>query len=277
MPRTFPAFFKAAAASLVVASTGLALGAGAMAREPGQTASSEVPAPVLVRRGGSSERAVGRSQSKSRSRIEPAIPDIAPGVGDAPPSLFGTVARRAGRAPSGWMDRLEASARFERCLAAGAGCGAAAGEWRALVNDVRDRERGALIDAVNRRVNGLVGYRSDISATGRNDHWITPTGLLTTMQGDCEDYVLAKYWALAAAGVDRDDMYVMVVRDLVARASHAFLAVRDGSGFVLLDSRTDRILRPEDLQGIVPVMTLGVDGAYMHGRPARRTALAAAS
>ncbi|PWE18607.1 hypothetical protein DDZ18_03105 [Marinicauda salina] len=275
MPRTFPAFFKAAAAAVIVSTTGLA-GGTALAREPGQAASAEVPAPVLVRRGGG-ENALGRSQPKSRTRIETAVPDIAPAIGDAPPNLFGTVARRSSRAPAGWMGRLDAAAQFERCLAAGAGCGSAAGDWRGLVEDVRGRDRGALIAAVNRRVNGLVGYRSDVSATGRTDHWITPTGLMTTMQGDCEDYVLAKYWTLAAAGIDRDDMYVMVVRDLVARASHAFLAVRDGSGFVLLDSRTDRILRPEDLQGIVPVMTLGVDGAYMHGRPARRTVLAAAS
>ena len=105
-------------------------------------------------------------------------------------------------------------------------------------------------------VNNQIRFRSDVAATGQRDSWISPDQLFRTSTGDCEDYALAKYWLLSAAGVPEEDMFVMVVSDLIARADHAYPA--QGAGVNVT----------EEVDDIVPLITIGVSGAYLHGRPA---------
>jgi len=182
------------------------------------------------------------------------------------PNLFGTVAMETSMAPDGWIDHVDQGAAFDACLSGAASCGSRAATW----NNMRDtlaalplRER---LQRANSFVNHNIYFRYDDVATGRMDSWSTPSELLRTGGGDCEDFALAKYWLLHAAGVAEEDMYVMVVRDAVARADHAYLAVRDGNSFVLLDQRTDRVLPPHMLDEITPVFSITASSAYLHGR-----------
>jgi predicted transglutaminase-like cysteine proteinase len=57
------------------------------------------------------------------------------------------------------------------------------------------------LEAINRFFNQGVRWRSDADLWGQDDFWTTPLQLLARGAGDCEDYAIAKYAALRAAGV----------------------------------------------------------------------------
>jgi predicted transglutaminase-like cysteine proteinase len=63
---------------------------------------------------------------------------------------------------------------------------------------------------------------------GRDRRWSTPLERFTTRRGDCEDYAIAKYVALKLAGVDDEDLRLIIVRDLVVSEKHAIVATRWG-------------------------------------------------
>jgi predicted transglutaminase-like cysteine proteinase len=79
---------------------------------------------------------------------------------------------------------------------------------------------------------------SDIQQYGLDDYWASPLEMLTSHAGDCEDYAIAKYVALQAAGVAPDDLRLVIVRDLRHQATHAVLAVHQDGEWLLLDNRT---------------------------------------
>ena len=55
------------------------------------------------------------------------------------------------------------------------------------------------LDDLNAGVNRQAAHLPD-SDTGRLDQWATPTELAARGAGDCEDFAIAKYFALVAAG-----------------------------------------------------------------------------
>jgi len=61
---------------------------------------------------------------------------------------------------------------------------------------------------------------------GVPDLWSGALATFSSGQGDCEDYAIAKYVILRAAGVPAEDLRIMLVRDLIAREAHAVLAAK---------------------------------------------------
>ena len=55
------------------------------------------------------------------------------------------------------------------------------------------------LDDLNAGVNRRAAHRPDTDS-GRLDQWATPTELAARGAGDCEDFAIAKYFALVAAG-----------------------------------------------------------------------------
>ena len=113
------------------------------------------------------------------------------------------------RAPEGilWQKWRGLEAEFatdleaiERCRADDAQCTPAARRLVALVDTLKDRDGRARLDAVNRAVNEAIRYQSDMQQFGEADRWLSPLAAFTSRLGDCEDYVIAKYFALREAG-----------------------------------------------------------------------------
>ena len=90
---------------------------------------------------------------------------------------------------------------------------------------------------INRRVNFTVSQLSDPENYGVADYWTLPAN----GNGDCEDFVLQKYKLLLDAGVDSRDLSIAVVLDRRGD-NHAVLVLRHGSGDLVLDSLSRRIL-----------------------------------
>ena len=90
---------------------------------------------------------------------------------------------------------------------------------------------------INSRVNFSVSQLSDPENYGVADYWTLPTN----GYGDCEDFVLQKYKLLLDAGADSRDLSIAVVLDRRGD-NHAVLVLRHGSGDLVLDSLSRRIL-----------------------------------
>jgi predicted transglutaminase-like cysteine proteinase len=203
--------------------------------------------------------------------VRPSLrPDYAIQLGapNPPPNLFGTVAQPTRMAPVIWQARVRSGfGDFSRCLDERGACNANAVDWSNFVRRAEGLEGFELYMAVNQFVNSSVRFQSDGTLEEVLDEWATPISLISQAEGDCEDFALAKFWLLEMLGVDSSDLYIVVVQDLVVQVPHAFLAVRSGSEVWLLDSRADRPLSPDEIEGVVPVVTIGDSAAYLHGRP----------
>jgi predicted transglutaminase-like cysteine proteinase len=71
---------------------------------------------------------------------------------------------------------------------------------------LRSGNRWSQINRVNRYVNA-VAYRSDLANWGQDDRWVGP-GEFFARGGDCEDYAIAKYFALRSLGISKDDLRI---------------------------------------------------------------------
>src|SRR4029077_15150216 len=91
----------------------------------------------------------------------------------------------------------------------------------------------ARVGLINRAVNLAIAPMSDEAQWGDDDRWSPPFETLQTHRGDCEDYAIVKYAALLEAGLSRDDMKIVILRNFVRNEDHAVLAARvDGEGVV---------------------------------------------
>lgn len=70
-----------------------------------------------------------------------------------------------------------------------------------LINELRDVDEIKQLNSVNTWVN-FIKYRSDMELYGVSDYWATLYEFMGKDGGDCEDYVIAKYYILKELGVD---------------------------------------------------------------------------
>ncbi|MCX6052328.1 MAG: transglutaminase-like cysteine peptidase [Campylobacterales bacterium] len=68
-----------------------------------------------------------------------------------------------------------------------------------------------------------VKYTSDMKVYGVSDYWATPWEFLAKDMGDCEDYVIAKYFALIYLGVDSKKLFFTYVRSTQFKEAHMVL------------------------------------------------------
>ncbi|WP_068088914.1 transglutaminase-like cysteine peptidase [Polycladidibacter stylochi] len=118
---------------------------------------------------------------------------------------------------------------------------------RKLTDKLREMPRGWQLAAINKRVNQMILYESDQKVWGIEDYWAAPREVLQTLRGDCEDYAILKYWLLVHLGFDRDKMQVVAVYDRKLKEFHAILQVTFNGAQYILDNRSQRLRRREDV------------------------------
>lgn len=70
-----------------------------------------------------------------------------------------------------------------------------------LLRELAAQPEAARLARVNDFFNRRLASRDDRDVWGRVDYWASPLEALGRGEGDCEDYAIAKYFALVAAGV----------------------------------------------------------------------------
>ena len=128
--------------------------------------------------------------------------------------------------------------------------------YNELVESLQDADIRTKLEKVNDFWNG-VPYGSDLKVWGKRDYWATPYEFLLKDRGDCEDYVVAKYFTLKAVGVDAKKLYFVYVRVKGQKRPHMVLAYYKASNAepLILDNINLRIFPASKRKDIFPVYT----------------------
>jgi predicted transglutaminase-like cysteine proteinase len=144
----------------------------------------------------------------------------------------------------------------------------------------RASDQAAQVEAINRWVNRNIEFGEDRDVYGRADYWAPAAETFRRGIGDCEDFAIAKMELLAALGVTRDKMRLVVARDLVRNADHAVLVVTLADSSVMLDNMTDRMLDARLANDYRPIMSFSQNAKWVHGyavQPTQKVRMASAA
>ena len=106
------------------------------------------------------------------------------------------------------------------------------------------------LNKINFYLNRLLPQYDDV-INNKLDSWATPKEFLTVGYGDCEDYVIIKYYSLIKLGFDEKKLFITIVKEKFKGGNHMVLTyfktknepplVLDNLSFKILDLkiRTD--------------------------------------
>ncbi len=118
------------------------------------------------------------------------------------------------------------------------------------------------IDYINKFFNRWP-YKLDIEVYGLSEYWATPIEFMIN-SGDCEDYGIAKFFALRQLGFSNDQLRVVVVMDTIRQIGHAVLAVYVENDIKILDSLSDAIFSDSFYKHYVPQYSVNETSRWLH-------------
>lgn len=118
-----------------------------------------------------------------------------------------------------------------------------------------------------RRVNDYVNavrYVEDQYNYGMSDYWASPSEFFRNRAGDCEDFALAKYKALALLGIPRDQMRLAIVQDKIRNIPHAVLIVYTDEGSLVLDNQIKVAMDSNKIDRYKPIYSINETAWWRH-------------
>jgi len=140
--------------------------------------------------------------------------------------------------------------------------------WDGLVAQVKAAgDPAAQVKEANRLMNNpkLHPYIEDINNWGKQEYWATAFQFLKK-SGDCEDFSIAKYMLLKAAGMPVENMRIVAVRiRSLGGIGHAILVVYLGNKAVVLDNRVKPVMDEVLVRGeFQPALSLNEQFWWVH-------------
>ncbi|MBU3019318.1 transglutaminase-like cysteine peptidase [Paraglaciecola agarilytica] len=137
-------------------------------------------------------------------------------------------------------------------------------DWQQLLNTSHTLPIDEKLYQVNNFFNELE-FVDDIDHWGKDDYWATPVEFLATKGGDCEDFVIAKYFSLKELGVPAEKLRLMYVTATRLRQAHMVLAYYEEPNSVplVLDNINRRILPASRRRDLLPVYSFNGDGLWL--------------
>ena len=135
-------------------------------------------------------------------------------------------------------------------------------DYQDQVNLFQSYNKTQQLNRVNNYLNQLLP-QYDAVIQKKEDYWASPKEFLTTGYGDCEDYVIIKYFTLLKLGFDKERLYLTTVFEKYSGGYHMVLSYfKEGAKSpLILDNLSFRILRLEqrkDIQADTFINTRGV-------------------
>ncbi len=135
----------------------------------------------------------------------------------------------------------------------------------ALIDEGRSESDWDRLHLVNDYVNRQINFVSDQQHYGRPDYWATPVESLGAGAGDCEDYAIAKYYALRAMGVPDEKLRLMYVRALRQNEPHMVLVYFEQPDQypLVLDNLQPQIRSAIERNDLKPVYSFNASGLWL--------------
>jgi len=119
---------------------------------------------------------------------------------------------------------------------------------------------------VNSYFNQRIAFREDVEVWGAVDFWASPLESLGKGRGDCEDYAIAKYFALVAAGTPVAKLRMVYVRAQVEGKSLAHMVLayyaQPGAEPLILDNLIGDVRPASARPDLQPVFSFSTEGLW---------------
>jgi len=122
------------------------------------------------------------------------------------------------------------------------------------LDKVKDKSDLEKLNAVNEFFNN-VRYMSDKKVYKKKDYWATPWQFLGKDKGDCEDYVISKYFALRYLDIEAKKMFFTYVRSTKFKTPHMVLTYfkTPRSEPLILDNNNKKIFPASKRKDLKPI------------------------
>ena len=130
--------------------------------------------------------------------------------------------------------------------------------------EAKDKSEQDKLSIINDFYNN-VRYRSDLKNYKLKDYWASPIEFLGRDRGDCEDYVIAKYFALKELGVDSQKLYFTYVKSTKFKQPHMVLTYfkTPNSIPLVLDNFNYKIFPANKRTDLIPVYNFNGDNLFI--------------
>lgn len=137
-------------------------------------------------------------------------------------------------------------------------------QWRYLIEDHKEGVDTARLEAANRLFNGLE-FVDDKAHWQREDYWATPIETLASNGGDCEDFVIGKYFTLREMGVAERCLRLTYVKSISRNLPHMVLNYQcdDRDQSLVLDNLTSFIMPASERTDLLPVYSFNGEGLWL--------------
>lgn len=134
----------------------------------------------------------------------------------------------------------------------------------ALLGELSSKSIEQKLIEVNRFFNRFK-YQEDLILWGEEDYWATPEEFIGVYSGDCEDYVIAKYFALRALGVEDDRLFLTYVKATKKDVAHMVLSYFETPKGIplILDNYELRIVSADQRDDLRPVYSFNAKSLFL--------------
>ncbi len=145
--------------------------------------------------------------------------------------------------------------------------------WRTLIDELKDKNTEQQLRATNDFINKNVRFMDDKDIWNLSDYWATPLETLGRMQGDCEDFTIAKYYTLKSLGVPIEKLRMTYVQAQIGGVhsklfqAHMVLAyyAEPAADPIILDNLIDDLRPGSRRADLVPVFSFNDEGLWVSG------------
>lgn len=146
-------------------------------------------------------------------------------------------------------------------------------QWHALVENNKAIPEHEKIEQVNNFFNQRIQFRDDILTWNQKDYWATPLETMGRLQGDCEDFSIAKYVTLQLMGVPIKKLRMTYVRARIggptSKITQAHMVLSyypDPKSIpILLDNLVPELRPASRRPDLTPVFAFNSDGLWVGG------------
>ena len=134
--------------------------------------------------------------------------------------------------------------------------------WKEFKASIVSKKRMEQVRKVNTYFNKWP-YRRDRENWGKKEYWASPPEFVKK-SGDCEDYAIAKYYALRELGISSASMRIVAVKDTIRQMGHAVLIVYMNNDAYVLDNQTRLVLSHAKFSHYVPQFSVNETTRWAH-------------
>ncbi|MCG3661105.1 transglutaminase-like cysteine peptidase [Aliarcobacter butzleri] len=136
-------------------------------------------------------------------------------------------------------------------------------KYEEVRNKARNLDINKKLTQINLFINGSLA-EFDNASMGIDDYWMTPKEFFIKGHGDCEDYVIAKYFTLLELGVKKENLYPAIVSVKGSPGFHlVLLYVEDkNKSPLVLDNLSFKILPFSKRTDLTPIAAFNEIDSY---------------